>query len=121
MWQIFALIPTTVSRYLHFSLAILLRALKNIPEAFIRWPSGDDFQVLNDLVVTRHPLLTGGFGTLDGLNLPVQTSQDQEIENATYNGWLHDHFVSSVIAFGADGQLSELCYLHILIVVMQVP
>ncbi|OAX31026.1 hypothetical protein K503DRAFT_654790, partial [Rhizopogon vinicolor AM-OR11-026] len=53
-----------------------------------------EFQVLNGLVIARHPLLTGGFGTLDGLNLPVETSQDQEIENATYNGWLHDHFVS---------------------------
>ena len=40
---------------------------------------------------------------MDGLNLPVQTSHDQEIENATFNGWLHDHFVSSVFAFAPDG------------------
>ncbi|KAG1748001.1 uncharacterized protein EDB91DRAFT_1005713, partial [Suillus paluster] len=59
---------------------------------------------LNYLITARHPLLNGAFGTLDGLNLPVQTLSDQEIENATYNGWLHDHFVSSVIAFAADGQ-----------------
>ncbi|KAG2064095.1 hypothetical protein BDR04DRAFT_1130902 [Suillus decipiens] len=70
LMQIFALIPATVSCYLHFFLTILLC-----------------------------------FGTLDGLNLPVQTSQDQEIKNATYNGWLHSHFVSSVIAFSADSAL----------------
>jgi hypothetical protein len=113
LMQIFALIPSTVSRYLNFALAILLRTLKHIPEGIIQWPAGDKFQELNYLVTARHPLLTGAFGTLDGLNLPVQTSSDQEIENATYNGWLHDHFVSSVIAFAADGQYeSDLpcCY-----------
>ncbi|KAG2063508.1 hypothetical protein BDR04DRAFT_1137636 [Suillus decipiens] len=107
LMQIFALVLATVSRYLHFSLTILLHALKSIPEAYIQWPSGDDFQVLNELVIARHPLLMGGFGTLDRLNLPVQTSQDQEIENATYNGWLHNHFVSSVIAFSADGSIIQ--------------
>ncbi len=55
------------------------------------------------LILTRHPLLTGTFGSLDGLNLLVQTSVDQEIENATFNGWLHEHFVSSVFAFNAMG------------------
>ncbi|KAG2085829.1 uncharacterized protein F5147DRAFT_781864 [Suillus discolor] len=105
LMQIFALIPTTVSRYLHFSLTILLHALRNIPEACIWWPSDDEFQVLNGLVVTHHPLLMGAFGTLDGLNLPVQTSQDQDIKNTTYNWWLHSHFVILVIAFSADGML----------------
>ena len=38
-------------------------------------------------------MLDCAFGTADGLDLPVQTSQDQEIKNVTYNGWLHEHFV----------------------------
>jgi hypothetical protein len=41
---------------------------------------------------------------MDGLNLPVQTLSDDDIENATYNGWLHTHFVSSVYVFGADSK-----------------
>jgi hypothetical protein len=105
LMQIFALMPTNVSCYLHFSLTILLYTLKNIPKAYIQWPSGDQFQVLNKLIVACYPLLIGGFGTLDGLNLPVQISQDQEIKNTTYNGWLHSHIVSSVIAFSTDGAL----------------
>lgn len=72
-------------------------------EARIHWPVDDDFQEYNDLVLARHPLLVGAFGTIDGLNLPAQTSQDQEIENATFNGWLQDHFISSIFAFGAEG------------------
>jgi hypothetical protein len=101
--QIFALIPTTVSRYINFCLTILLDTLQNMPDASIQWPCGDKFQENNNLVVERHPLLTGAFGTMDGLNLLVQTSADQEVENATYNGWLHEHFVSCVFAFGATG------------------
>lgn len=46
----------------------------------------------------------GAFGSIDGLNLPVQVSGDTEIENATYNGWLHGHFRSCVIVFASDGE-----------------
>ncbi|KAF9034407.1 hypothetical protein BDZ89DRAFT_1036444 [Hymenopellis radicata] len=42
---------------------------------------------------------------MDGLNLAIQESADEEFENASYNGWLHFHFVSSVIAFGAVGEI----------------
>ncbi|KAJ3879203.1 hypothetical protein F5051DRAFT_302326, partial [Lentinula edodes] len=50
-------------------------------------------------ILARHPLLVGAFGSLDGLKLPVQTSSDDDVENETYNGWLHEHFISNVIAF----------------------
>ncbi|KAF9566075.1 hypothetical protein CPC08DRAFT_740771 [Agrocybe pediades] len=103
LMQIFALIPSTVSRYIKFSLSILLQVLRTIPEGRIVWPEGDEFQANNDLVLARHPLLTGAFGTMDGLNLMVQESADEDMENATFNGWLHEHFVSSVFAFGASG------------------
>ncbi|KAF7375533.1 hypothetical protein MSAN_00441500 [Mycena sanguinolenta] len=104
--QIFALIPSTVSRYIHFSLDILLAVLRQIPDARIQWPSGiEEFQSYNNLIVTRHPLLTGAFASIDGLNLPVQTANDPEIENATYNGWLCEHFVSSVLVFSPEGTI----------------
>jgi hypothetical protein len=101
--QIFALIPTTVSCYIAFALAILRTTLRTMKGAQVQWPTGDEFQELNALVIARHPLLTGAFGSMDGLNLPVQESTDQETENSTYNGWLHKHFVSCVFAFSASG------------------
>jgi hypothetical protein len=101
--QIFALIPTTVSRYVNFALEILRDTLRKLRDAAIQWPKDDDFENLNSLVVERHNLLLGAFGTADGLKLPIQVSRDQEIENATYNGWLHEHFVSCVFAFAANG------------------
>ena len=103
LMEIFALTPSTVSRYINFSLEILLEILRRLKDAQVRWPKGDEFMELNALALVRHPLLHGAFGTLDGLNLPVQESADDEIENATYNGWLHSHFVSSVLAFSASG------------------
>ncbi|KAA1469579.1 hypothetical protein DENSPDRAFT_741540, partial [Dentipellis sp. KUC8613] len=57
--EIFALIPSTVSRYLDFAMQI---------------------------ICDRHPALRGVFRYIDGLNLPVQESCDPEIQNATYSG-----------------------------------
>jgi hypothetical protein len=102
--QIFALIPMTVSRCITFALRILLAVLRKFPAAAIRWPRSDeDFQSFNDLIIQRHPRLTGAFASIDGLNLPVQTAEDEEMENATYNGWLCEHFISSVLVFSPKG------------------
>jgi len=102
--EIFALVPSTVVRYINFGLTILLYTLRRLPEAAITWPTGQKFSQLNSLIVRRHPLLTGAFASIDGLNLPVQTSGVEEIENATYNGWLRAHFVSSVLVFSPEGR-----------------
>jgi hypothetical protein len=78
--------------------------------ARICWPQGDEFHELSQLVSDRHPLLSGVFGSIDGLNIPVQVSADVEVENATYNGWLHGHYISSVIAFSSRGASVGLCH-----------
>ncbi|KAF7763994.1 hypothetical protein Agabi119p4_8538 [Agaricus bisporus var. burnettii] len=103
--EIFALIPATVSRYIQFSLSLLLQTLRRMPQSRVCYLTGSEFQEQNDLIVVRHPRLTGAFGSMDGLNLPVQVSADEDTENATYNGWLHAHFVSSVFVFAAEGTI----------------
>ena len=67
--------------------------------------------MFNNLIVQRHPLLTGAFGSMDGLNLPLKESTDPGIENATYNGWLHAHFVSNVLVFAPTGKQAQLVYI----------
>lgn len=109
--QIFALVPSTVSRYLRFALSILIKVLRQMPSAAITWPRGEEFFELSGYVSTRHPLLQGVFGSIDGLNLPCQVSADVEIENATFNGWLHGHFISSVIVFSPKGLCTSNCVL----------
>ncbi|KAF8799740.1 hypothetical protein BYT27DRAFT_7227722 [Phlegmacium glaucopus] len=74
--RVFALIPATTSCYITFGLK---------------------------LIVAHHPQLEGAFASIDGLNLPTQTSDDPDIENATYNRWLSEHYISSVIVFSPCG------------------
>jgi hypothetical protein len=105
--QIFTIIPTTVSCYIEFTLGILLFTLKCMKDAQIQWPVGNEFEENNSLILAQHPLLIGAFSSMDGLNLPVQTSQDQEVENAMFNGWLQKYFISSVFAFAANGERSQ--------------
>ncbi len=102
--QIFALVPACISRYVAFALKILAELLQSIHEAHIRWPS--DLPTIcwfNNLITTQHPLLVGTFGSVDGLNLLVQESMDVEIENATYNGWMATHNISSILVFLPEG------------------
>jgi hypothetical protein len=110
---IFTLIPSTVCRYLNFSLSILLATLRTIPESSIRWTKGQGFMEDNEVIVARHPMLTYAFATVDGLRSPVEESSDPEIENATYNGWVHEHNVNSVFVFSPRGEsfFSSLCKL----------
>ncbi|KAG2067340.1 hypothetical protein BDR04DRAFT_1129650 [Suillus decipiens] len=81
--QIFALIPSTVSHYLTSGLPMLLQTLCSMADARIQWPQGPAFECI------------------DGLKLPVQTSEDDEIENATYNGWLSEHFITEGVVIAA--------------------
>ncbi|SJK97335.1 uncharacterized protein ARMOST_00587 [Armillaria ostoyae] len=105
LMEIFTLIPSTIHCYVCFALSLLLTTLHSMSAAKIQWLLGEEFQKHNDLILKQHPLLQGAFGTMDRLNLPVQESHDTEIENATFNGWLHDYFVSSVFTFGASGEI----------------
>ncbi|QRW07061.1 DDE superfamily endonuclease [Ceratobasidium sp. AG-Ba] len=57
--QIFALVPSSVSRYLSFGMPLLLEVLKKLPESQIEWPSVDDMGELSDIVNTRYPSIKG--------------------------------------------------------------
>ena len=61
--QIFALIPTSVSCYINFTLAILLATLRQMPDSHILFPEDDEeFEELNTLITAQHPWLLGAFG-----------------------------------------------------------
>lgn len=96
--QIFAIIPSTTSRYIAFALDILRYTLRDMEASDIRWPRRiQDFTNNSHLIQERHPRLKGAFASIDGLS-------DHEIENATYNGWLSEHFISSVLVFDPQGE-----------------
>lgn len=101
----FALTPTVCDRYLRFSMNALEHTLRRLPEARIRWPSPREMERSSQLISAKNgEVLAGAFGFVDGLNLEIETSPDAEEENAYYNGWLHAHVVSSVLAFDPRGE-----------------
>ncbi|KAJ3720698.1 hypothetical protein C8R42DRAFT_643072 [Lentinula raphanica] len=110
--QIFAVIPSVLSQYLDFSLDILLETLRKIKKARIALPSHlDEYEYLLALITARHKLLDGAFASIDGLALPVEVSDDPELENATYNSWKTNHMVTNVLMFSPEGTIID-CVLN---------
>ncbi|KAF8581562.1 hypothetical protein K439DRAFT_1654032 [Ramaria rubella] len=91
--QIFGLVPTTVDCYINFAMKILDATLEGMVDVH--------------MITERHPLLEGAFGSIDGLNLPVEVPDDPGMENATYNGWTHNHYSSQIFVFGPDGMILQ--------------
>ena len=56
-------------------------------------------------VQLQHPSLTDVWCTMDGLKLFLEQCGDTVIQNMFYNGWTHDHYVSSVLVFCPDGTI----------------
>jgi hypothetical protein len=102
--QIFALTPSVLNRYLNFAQDILYEVLRQTPEARISLPRGEvEVERLSLLIRERHSLLEGAFGSIDGLSLCAQVSDDPKLENATYNGWKSDHCINNVFVFSPEG------------------
>ena len=45
----------------------------------------------------------GMFAFLDGMKIPLQQSSDDDVQNACYNGWTCNHYVSNILLFTPDG------------------
>ena len=75
------------------------QVLWQIYDACITWPDVEEMEEYAELIGRCHPTLAkdhggvweGAFGSIDGLNCPIASSEDPELENASYNGWLHAH------------------------------
>ncbi|KDN41846.1 hypothetical protein RSAG8_07217, partial [Rhizoctonia solani AG-8 WAC10335] len=67
--QVFALVPSVVSRYIKFAMGIMLALLRRLPDGRITWPTAEKMQEYSDVINKHHPAITGAFGFLDGLSL----------------------------------------------------
>jgi hypothetical protein len=63
------------------------------------------------LPTSYHGKVPFGWGTLDGLNLNIQSTKDGKVQTIYYNGWMHGHYISSVFIFRIDG-LIKICRLN---------
>ena len=78
----------------------------------MRIPSSEKIEEYKEMVRNRHPFLTDVWCTMDGLKITLEQSGDALIQERFYNGWTHDHYVSSVLCFCPDGTI-PIAYVNI--------
>ena len=93
---VFGLTYTNLNVYLRFGIRLIVEIFRSDPLARVSLPSADDIASYMSAFSERHPLLTDCWATMDGLKLRLQASGNSDIQERYYNGWTHDHFVTSV-------------------------
>jgi hypothetical protein len=71
----------------------------------IKVPSDDQIQKYKDAVAEKYPLLCDVWSSMDGIKTPIQQSGSTKTQGYFYNGWKHNHFVTSVFCFCPDGTI----------------
>ena len=95
---------------LRFGRRILIEVLKNNELAKVQILSPEKILEYCGAVESRHPNLPDVWCTMDGLKLLLQQAGSINVQNNFYNGWTHDHYVTSVFCFCPDGTIPIACY-----------
>ncbi|POM81692.1 Hypothetical protein PHPALM_304 [Phytophthora palmivora] len=95
----FNVITSVMSLFLRFGRRLLVKLLKADSKVQVMLPTPTDVKELQDAINVKYPLLSFLYAVMDGLKLCLEASSRSEIQNMFYNGWTHDRFVSSVLAF----------------------
>ena len=102
---IFGMTYSNLDDYLLFAKRIIVMVLRKHDKASVRIPSPEKVDEYKQLVRNKHQFLTDVWCTMDGLKLTLEQSGDALIQERFYNGWTHDHYVSSVLCFCPDGTI----------------
>ena len=101
----FGLSMTNLTMYLRFGRRIVADVLNSDHFAGIKIPSDDQIQKYKDAVMEKYPLLCDVWASMDGIKTPIQQSGSTKMQGYFYNGWKHNHFVTSVFCFCPDGTI----------------
>ena len=102
---VFGLTYTNLSVYLRFGIRLIVETFQDDPLARVSIPSAEVIDDYKAAFGARHPLLHDCWATMDGLKLQLQQSGNTAIQERFYNGWTHDHYVTSVFCFCPDGTI----------------
>ena len=108
----FGLSMTNLTTYLRFGRRIIVEVLKNNPLASIAIPSPAKVAEYKELVKEKYPALTDVWASLDGMKTPIQQASTTKQQSYFYNGWKHNHFVTSVFCFCPDGTI-PIAYMNL--------
>jgi hypothetical protein len=96
------MLMTNLATYLHFGCRIIVKVLKNTPLASIKVPPPSKVEEYKQLVAEKYPALTNVWASMDGIKTPIQQASTTTQQGYFYNGWKHNHFVTSVFCFCPD-------------------
>jgi hypothetical protein len=102
---VFGLTYSNLSVYLQFGICLIVKTFCDNPLARVSIPSMEEIETFKAAFSKRHPLLNDCWAPLDGLRLYLQASGNTEIQKRFYNGWMHDHYVTSVFCFRSNGTI----------------
>jgi hypothetical protein len=102
----FGLTYSNLSVYLRFGMHLIVETFQNNPLARVGIPSAEEIETFKVAFAGRIPLLNDCWATMDGLKLYLQTAGNADIHEHFYNGWMHDHYVTSVFCFRPGGTIS---------------
>ena len=103
--MLFGLTASKLSLWLRYGRRILLYVLNRIPESKITMPTVQEAHYLSQFIQRKYPSLSGAWGVMDGLKIPVQEPWDDIEQSYYYNSWVHGHFISNLFVFSPDGYI----------------
>ena len=101
----FGMTMTNLAMYLRFGRRIIVEILSRNKFAKIALPSPEKIEQYKTIIQSRYPLLEDVWTAMDGLKTPIQQSGSSRKQSYFYNGWKHNHFVTSVFCFCPDGTI----------------
>jgi hypothetical protein len=102
---VFGLTYTNLSVYLRFGICLLVERFHDNPLARVSLPLPEEINEYKAALGEWHPFLHDCWATMDGLKLYLQQAGNTEIQEQFYNGWTHDHYVTSVFCCCPDGTI----------------
>ncbi|KAJ2990585.1 hypothetical protein HDV02_004274 [Globomyces sp. JEL0801] len=92
--ELFGIPRSTQSRIFRRAEIALGRALQDMVDARISWPTLGQQTEFAKLINYKEPLIENKFGFIDGKNYTVQAPSNADQQNAMYNGWLHSTLIT---------------------------
>lgn len=113
------MVPSIISDKILLGMSAITSVLRNHETASVRLrfePS--KLEALADIVALRYPRLDdlNIIGFVEGCKVAIKTPSSVVDATATYNGWLHGHFQSNVLAFDAWGPLHYRTWVGLVVV-----
>lgn len=106
---IFGIVPSSASVYINKMMKLVAKKLSGNSAAKIKFPDQQKMAEYAAMVAVREPAVTNVIGFVDGVSIPVQCSDNEEQQNAAYNGYHHDTMCNNVLAFAPNGKVIYAC------------